>query len=155
MSHAFSRSMYDTDALKQHGYDSMSVFNRISDSASIQANCYSKETGIMPDTLSSIPGSNVNIESDLRGHNVVLSRYGETRVRNCDDCAVIASTPGCINDTLIPEYSRFDNQLSFFKGIHVNRFNPLCEDYQTEKVIPTNDVYGVNTRLSAKDKFRN
>lgn len=154
MSHSFSRTMYDTEALKQHGYDSMSVFNRISDSSVIQANCYSKESGMMPDTLNSIPGTNVNIESDLRGHNVVLSRYGETRIKNCEECKDNYPVTECIDNALIPQYSRLDNQLSLFKGINVNRFNPLCEDYQRDEVIPTNDVYGVNTRLYAKDKYR-
>lgn len=143
-----SRTLYDTITSQQQTIDSMAVFKHRVDSESLQTNCLPHE--ISPTPQQSIPKENINIESDLRGQNVVLTRYGETRVNECLDCnSLIKPLTDCDN-FLTPQYSRFEPN-TVLKGINVNRFDHLCEDYQSPKMIYTNDVIGVNTRLLSKD----
>ena len=152
MNTSLTRAISESNA-QQTRFDSMDVFQRIVDLDSIQSNCYSQETPIMKTPRSSIPKDNIDIESELRGQNVIISKYGETRVKECTDCNDIKYTPECTNNTLIPEHTRYHKPQDFLRGINVNRFHPLCQNYQDAAVIPTNDIIGLNTRITAKDNF--
>jgi hypothetical protein len=122
----------------------MSIFNRLTDESIYQTKCFQTDAGRMPYRPSVRP-NDIDIENDLRGQNVILSRYGETRIRETPDVTAEVYSE-C---SFVPEYTRF-NKPCLVRGTYINRFDPLCQDYQANAFY-SNDIAGINSRLAAKD----
>jgi type 1 fimbria pilin len=98
----------------------------------------------------SIPMNSVDIESELRGQNLDLTKCPEKKFDPSKQKPVTVNLNDCDN-TLVPVYTRLNNATNIFSGITINRFNPLHENLQTN--IHQNSYIGVNTRLLLKDVF--
>ena len=174
----FTNSLYDKCNIKRKDQESIGQYNYIMSPVYENENkCFENQTPFQHTQFHSIPGSIVDVESDLRNQTRMLSRCPETRFnpthdKNCSTCKNCNSGLPCdcqhckqtkyenkINDcakdnSLIPAYTRINKPCNIFSGININRFNPLCQDLQDSNTIHSNSYIGSNTRLQIKDAYK-
>jgi hypothetical protein len=153
MSHfTFTRSTYDDCALNTKQKENDSAFGWTTDNSVVESkkSCYQGTSPFMHNPYRSIPMNSVDIESELRGQNLDLTKCPEKKFDPSKQKPVTVNLNDCDN-TLVPVYTRLNNATNIFSGITINRFNPLHENLQTN--IHQNSYIGVNTRLLLKDVF--
>jgi hypothetical protein len=153
---SFTRSRYDECALDKSNQESTSPFNWITDKSVIESKqvCFQAASPFMHNPYKSVPMGSVDIESELRGQNFDLTKCPSKKFNpNKANPVKTKMLPDCDN-TLIPEYTRVGRACNVLSGININRFHPLCEDYQEINKIHDNAYIGTNTRLAIKDAYR-
>lgn len=173
---SFSNSLYDKCNLDKKNQESIEPFNWITDSVyENNSACFVKQSQFTHNQFKNIPSSVIDIESDLRNQNRVLSRcpetrYDPTKFLNCKDCKKCdqglpcsclhcqqtkqdSFIKECKDNSLVPEYTRINKSCNIFSGITINRFTPLFEDVQDLNKIQSNSYAGANTRLQIKDAY--
>lgn len=157
MSHfSFTRSIYDKCALDKKEQESTDPFKWVTDSQTSESKerCFlSAASPFMQNPFRSIPNDRVDIESDLRGQTLNLSKCPQFKFNPNTQQAYNETLNECTNKQLVPEYTRTNRPCDVLSGISINRFHPLCEDFQVPSKIHSNDYIGVNTRLQTKDNF--
>jgi hypothetical protein len=99
----------------------------------------------------SIYPSRIDIESDLNNRTRVAS--------DCDskkfpfNSIKIEQHLTNSNDKLNTEYTR-EKSACVLAGININRFEPLCNNFQESNSIQSNCIIGVDTRLFEKDSHK-
>jgi hypothetical protein len=174
---SFSNSLYDNCNLEKKNQESTGQFKWVTDNVKeSKSACYVNTTPFMHKQFQSIPYNKIDIESDLRNQNRILtrcpdSRFDPTKLDNCKDCEKCNQglpcgcqhcrqtkyeneLKDCTNSNLVPEYTRINKPCNIFSGITINRFNPLIEDLQDTNKIQSNSYIGTNTRLQVKDAFK-
>lgn len=104
----------------------------------------------------------VDVESDLKGINNVLSKCSKNNFKKCDACnnpakgtycdecsADLVSEEDCYFPT---EPTRLSNPPCTLRGRGVNRFDPLCLDPQSQLEFPGQS--NICSRTVMKDNFR-
>lgn len=170
---SFANLNYDKCALEKKAQENEAQFKWMTDVNYGQSKnpCF---VGLSPYShapLKSIPEDHVDIESDLFGQTRPLSRCPTDRynpMANCSDCKNCNSGLPCgcnhckttkmcnmreCNNFLDPEYTRVKKACNIFSGININRFDILCEDYQSLDKIQDNCYIGENTRLNVRDMY--
>lgn len=153
MSHfTFTRSAYDDCALNTKQKENDSALGWMTDNSVVESkkSCYQGASPFMHNPYRSIPMESVDLESELRGQKLDLTKCPEKKFDPSKQKQVTVNLNDCDN-TLVPVYTRLNKACNVFSGITINRFNPLCEDLQTN--IHQNSYIGVNTRLQLKDVF--
>lgn len=153
---SFTRSSYDSCALSQKNRESTDPFDWATD-ASItesQQSCFQATSPFMHNPFHSVPSGSVDIESDLRGQSLNLSKCATHKFNPQNAKPIQYTFNECADDILVPEYTRINKPCNIFSGMSINRFHPLCDDMQELDKIPSNAVFGVNTRLQVKDAFK-
>jgi len=153
---SFTRSSYDTCALKQKNSQSTDPFNWTTDSGVVEnkETCFLAASPFMHNPYHSIPTNSIDIESDLRGQTRNLSKCSSHKFNPQTAKPINTQLTECTDERLVPEYTRINKSCNIFSGININRFHPLCDDMQQLDKIPSNSLYGVNTRLQVKDAFK-
>jgi len=152
---SFTRSRYDDCALNKTYQESTSPFDWVTDKSVIESKevCFQGASPFMHNPFRSIPMESVDIESDLRGQNVDFSRCPEKKFNPNKQNPVKNKTLIDCDNTLVPNYTRVGRACNVLSGISINRFHPLCEDFQEINKIHDNTYIGTNTRLAVKDAF--
>jgi hypothetical protein len=157
MSHfSFTRNLYDKCALDQKDQESQAAFKWATDSQVPESTsaCHVATSPFMQNPFKSIPKTIVDIESDLRGQT---RQSGKCTIHKFDPAQqkpYKAPIKDCVDERLIPEYTRTNKACNIFSGITINRFHPLCDEMQDLNKIHDNSIIGVNTRLQVKDAFK-
>ena len=160
MSHfSFTRNVYDKCALDKKEQESTDPFKWVTDNQTSenQERCFlSAASPFMQNPFRSIPKEKVDIESDLRGQTLNLSRCPQSKFNPNAQQQYDIPFNECkeTQNQLVPEYTRINKPCNVFSGVSINRFHPLCEDLQVPTKIHSNDYIGVNTRLQTKDDFK-
>jgi hypothetical protein len=173
---SFTKSLYDSCNINKKFQETTGPFNWIMDSVyESNDNCYLDQAPFMHTNFFSIPLEKIDLESELRNQTRPLSRcpsqkYDPTKPKTCSQCkncdnGLPCGCPhcqdsknnnrlnNCKNRGLVPEYTRIQKPCNL-SGININRFNPVCEDAQSQKNIHENSYIGSNTRLQIKDAFQ-
>jgi hypothetical protein len=156
MSHfSFSRSLYDECSLAKKDSESKGPFQWVTDKYVKESDesCFQASAPFKHNPINGVPESHLDIESDLRGQTRPLSRCPAAKYDPTQKQAVIAKLKECVSDKLVPEYTRINKPCNIFSGMSVNRFHPLCDDLQANVNIPSNSIFGKNTRLQVKDTY--
>jgi hypothetical protein len=99
----------------------------------------------------SISNNLVDIESELFGQTRPLSKCPSVQYSPLKTVKrKIPKLKNC-NNFLDPSYTRVKKSCNIFSGININRFDPLCEDFQSMNKIQENCYIGANTRLNVQD----
>ncbi len=158
MSHfSFTRSAYDDCALQKKNQESTGPFNYMTDTGVVesQSACFEGSAPFQHNPFHSVPTSNVDYESELRGQTRSLSRCPMHKYNpETDNPQATNLINECKDKGLVPEYTRTNKSCNIFAGITINRFHPLCEDIQSLDKIQANTFIGTNTRLLVKDAYR-
>jgi hypothetical protein len=174
----FTNSLYDKCNLEQKDLASQYQFKYSTDPVyENNESCFADSSQFGHKQFNSIPSSNIDIESDLRNQNRLLSRCPETRfdptkLENCKNCENCNSGLPCGCDhckqtkydntlkncskdfNLMPDYTRISNSVTLDRELNVDRFYPMQDDLQDANKIQSNSVIGVNTRLLIKDTYK-
>lgn len=153
---SFSRSSYDECALKQRNEESVAPFKWATDNTVVESKsaCYLGTSPFMHNPFKSIPTGSIDIESELRGQTRNLSKCSEEKYNPATAKQYnIPIETECVDQRLVPEYTRINKPCNIFSGISINRFHPLCEDVQELNKIHNNTLIGTNTRLQIKDAY--
>lgn len=157
MSHfSFTRSLYDKCALDKKEQESTGPFKLVTDNTTAESKdrCFlAAASPFMQNPYRSVPKDSVDIESDLRGQNLTLSRCPEFKFNPTTQKKYDIPYKECEERRLVPEYTRTNRPCNILSGVTINRFHPLCEDLQVPTKIHSNEYIGVNTRLQVKDDF--
>jgi hypothetical protein len=154
MSHfSFTRNLYDNCALEKKDQESKAPFQWVTDSTVIESDksCYQRSTPYMHKPFSGIPKTSVDVESDLRGQTIKLSRCPQNKFNPEKQEKKDIQLTDCTDTDLLPEFTRLNKSCNMFSGISINRFHPLCEDVQELEKIQENSYIGMNTRLAMRD----
>lgn len=153
---SFTRTKYDECALKQSNTESTSPFDWITDSSIIESKeaCFEAASPFMHNPFRSIPMDSVDIESDLRGQNFKLTKCPQNKFNPDKQAPVKNKNLIDCNGKLVAEHTRVGRACNVLSGISINRFHPICEDYQEINKIHQNTYIGTNTRLAIKDAYR-
>lgn len=154
---SFTKSLYDECNLTKKNQESTDVFKWITDSVYEHPDsCAVEASPFMHNQFKSIPSKAVDIENDLRNQTRLLSRCPETRFdpsKAINDNTFTSKLPDCKSNKLVPEYTRISKPCNIFSGMSINRFHPLCEDFQDVNKIQSNSYTGTSTRHQVKDAF--
>ncbi len=153
---SFTRSLYDDCALQTKNQESTAPFNWATDVAVVESkeSCFLGASPFMHNPFKSIPVDSIDIESDLRGQTRNLSKCPTQQFNPATAAKYDFKIKECTDERLVPEYTRTDKPCNIFSGININRFHPLCEDFQELNKIHSNTYIGSNTRLQVKDAFK-
>lgn len=157
MSHfSFTRNAYDECELIKRDQESQSAFTWATDShvAESKSACHVATSPFMQNPFKSVPHNITDIESDLRGQTKKAGKCAIHKYDPSQQKPIVNPIKDCVDDRLVPEYTRMNKPCNIFSGITINRFHPLCEDLQDMNKISDNSIFGVNTRLQIKDAFR-
>ena len=157
MSHfSFTRNLYDNCALDKKNQESIDSLQYQTDVAVIESkeSCFQGAAPFQHNPLRSVPAESVDIESDLRGQNLLNSKCPTHKFNPMTAKSVEWNIKECDNNLLVPEYTRMNKGCNTLSGITINRFNPLNEDLQSLEKIHSNNYTGSNTRLQIKDAFK-
>jgi hypothetical protein len=157
MSHfSFTRAAYDKCAIEKKDQESQAPFNLITDSKVTESKdaCFQSTSPFMQNPYKSVPSYSVDIESDLRGHHFQVSKCPTHKYNPTRSQVFNTKLNECTDNGLIPEYTRLNKSCNVFSGININRFHPLCEDFQELNKIHNNSYIGTNTRLQIKDSYK-
>ena len=157
MSHfSFTRNLYDDCALQKKDQESTDPFKWVTDQSVTESkqSCYQGASPYMHNPFRSIPSSSIDIESDLRGQTLNLSRCPTHKFNPNNQKPHVTQLNDCADNGLVPEYTRLNKSCNMLSGISINRFNPLCEDIQKLDKIHDNAYIGTNTRLQVKDAYK-
>lgn len=151
--HSFTRAAYDECELKKQFAESTAPFNWATDNNVIESkeSCFEATAPFMHNPFKSIPSNVIDIESELKGQTRNLSRCPEQKFDPAKFKPINIDLKECKDKTLVPEYTRENRSCNVLSGISINRFNPLCDDSNTN--VQSNSYIGVNTRLLLKDSF--
>jgi hypothetical protein len=158
MSHfSFTRNNSDDCALVQKLQESTGPFMYQTDSLVHESKekCYLGASPFQHNPYRSIPVDSIDIESDLRGQTRILSKCSAQQWNPSMAKKVEPKLKDCVDQKLVPQYTRLNKPCNIFSGISINRFDPLYEDIQDDRKIQSNSYIGVNTRLQIKDAFQN
>ena len=153
---SFTRSAYDSCELQTQLKQSTKPFELQTDKEVTESKdvCYEATSPFMHNPFRSIPSSNVDAESNLRGQTRPLSRCPEKKYNpNTEKNVDYKMAKDCSTQYLVPEYTRNNKSCDKLSGISINRFHPLCEDVQEIGKIHSNNYFVINTRLRVKDAF--
>ncbi len=116
--------------------------------------CFVPSSPFMHNNFYSIPSNTVDIESELRGQNYLLSSCPENKYNPTVNKIVPPTTSlqDCKDQSLNPEYSRIKKPCNL-PGVNINRFHPLVESVQEIQKIHSNSIFGKNSRTYIKDEF--
>lgn len=156
MSHfTFTRNLYDKCALDKKDQESTSPFDYQTDKSVMESKetCFLGSSPFQHNPFKSIPTEHIDIENDLRGQTRKLSKCLKTRFDPTTAKQYTSKVNECVDEKLVPEYTRINKPCNIFSGISINRFHPLCDDMQTN--IQSNTYIGSNTRLQIKDAYKN
>ncbi len=153
---SFTRSAYDTCALDTKNKQSSGPGQYATDVAVIEnkESCFLGASPFMHNPFHSIPTNVIDIESDLRGQTRDLSKCATHKFNPNNEKPIDFKWKECRDQRLVPEYTRIDKPCNIFSGITINRFHPLCDDFQELNKIHNNSYIGSNTRLQVKDAFK-
>jgi hypothetical protein len=155
MSHfSFTRNSADACALDHKNKESAGPFEYATDSQVRSESCSIGLSPFMHNHLYSVPSRAIDIESDLRGQSYNLSKCAKHKFTPDNAMNPTHIIKSCIDNQLVPEYTRINKPCNLFSGISINRFHPLCDDLQNISKIHNNSYIGLNTRLQAKDTFK-
>jgi hypothetical protein len=157
MSHfSFTRNSYDDCALDKKESESTAAFKWATDSAIVESNdaCYLGASPFQHNPFRSIPMGSIDIESELRGQTRFNSKCAIHKFNPETAKPVEVEIKECVDQSLVPEYTRTNRPCNVLSGITINRFHPLCEDLQQLNKIHSNTYIGTNTRLQIKDAFK-
>lgn len=154
----FANLNYDKCALEKKDQENKNHFEWIVDTSLSESKeaCFNKLSPFSRNPSMSIPSSNTDIESDLRGQTRLLSRCPSQKFTPKIDIEQLKNqiiTPDCDSKFLEPEYTRTKRPCNVLSGISINRFEFLCEDHQSLNKIHDNSFIGTNTRLQVKDSY--
>ncbi|NDC95525.1 hypothetical protein EB118_13695 [bacterium] len=158
MSHfSFSRSLYDDCELKVKDKESVAPFNWATDPTIVEskASCFLATSPFIHNPFRSIPVDAIDTESELKNLTRTLSRCPEKKFN--PDTRVNVAFPKineCMDESLVPQYTRTNKSCNVLSGITINRFDPLSEDLQELEKIHHNAYAGENTRLLIKDAYK-
>lgn len=174
---SFANLNYDKCALEKKEEENKNHFNWMVDPNYGQSNksCFIASSPYSHTPAHFVPSKVIDIESNLRGQTLSLSRCPSQKynpLANCTECekcneGLPCGCEHCIKnkqDTLkecedatakflVPEYTRVKRPCNVLSGITINRFVPLCENVQDIKKISDNSYIGSNTRLDVRDTF--
>jgi len=166
---SFANLNYDKCALDKKDLENVNHFNLVVDSNVPESNnpCFMTLSPYSHNPFFSIPPSNMDVESDLRGQTRPLSRCPEVRYNpykecenykqgvpcGCELCKKQFTMNECLDRFLEPSYTREKKPCNIFSGITINRFDPICDDFQDLQKIQDNSYIGSNTRLAVRDTF--
>jgi hypothetical protein len=156
MSHfSFTRLPYDNCATIKKDCDNNASFNWMTDASITESKetCFEGASPFMHNPYKSVPANSIDIESDLRGQNIPLTKCPERKFNPDKAQKINTKVTDCKKNDLVPQYTRLNKSCNMFSGININRFDPLCEDLQEINKIHSNNYIGVNTRLQLKDTF--
>jgi hypothetical protein len=153
---SFTRSKYDECALNKSNKESTSPFDWVTDKSIVESKevCFQAASPFMHNPYKSIPKDIIDVESDLRGQNIKLSKCPETKFNPNKSNPVKNKILIECDGKLVPEYTRVGRACNVLSGININRFHPLCEDSQEINKIHQNTYIGTNTRLAIKDAYK-
>lgn len=153
---SFTRSAYDTCALETKNKESTAPGEYSTDVAVIENKeaCFLGASPFMQNPFNSIPTNVIDIESNLRGQTNNLSKCAEHKFNPNSETPIDYKWKECFDKRLVPEYTRTDRPCNILSGITINRFHPLCDDFQELNQIHHNTYIGSNTRLQIKDAFK-
>lgn len=153
---SFTRTRYDECALNQSNKESTSPFDWITDSSVIESKevCFEAASPFVHNPYKSVPRDSVDVESDLRGQNFKLTKCPQNKFNPNTQKPFNNKTPVDCNGKLVAEHTRVGRACNVLSGISINRFHPICEDYQEISKIHQNTYIGTNTRLAIKDAYR-
>jgi hypothetical protein len=158
MSHfSFTRNLYDNCELQTLEKESAGPGEYAIDVLTTEPKnaCYIGTSPFQHNPFFSIPQQNVDIESDLNGRSRNLSRCPDQKYNPQRDKKEVPYTlRDCLEQKLVPEYTRVKRPCNVLSGVSINRFEPLCEDVQQLHTIQNNTYIGSNTRLFVKDAFK-
>jgi hypothetical protein len=158
MSHfSFTRNLYDDCSLEKKNQESIGPFNWVTDKSVVESkqSCFEGTSPFAHNPFKSIPMSSVDIESDLRGQKVKLSKCPIHKYNPNNQKPYENVLNNCTSNALVPEYTRLNKACNIFSGITINRFNPLFENPNDINKIHSNSYIGENSRLLVKDAFKN
>lgn len=153
--HSFTRAAYDSCELDKQKMENDESFKWVTDRQTVESleACFEATSPFMHNPFRSIPTDIVDIESDLKGQTRNLSRCPQDKFDPTLVKPVDFKLKECVNNTLIPEYTRTNRSCNVLSGISINRFHPLCEDPTIIDINPTNKYIGSNTRIALKDAY--
>jgi hypothetical protein len=168
---SFANLNYDTCALQQKERENKHHFELATDVNYGRSNntCFVPLSPFSHNPNKSIPGNKIDIESDLFGQTRPLSKCATEKYPivnckqcnncncglpcNCKHCKLKKQNTKECSHFLEPEYTRVKRPCNVLSGININRFDILCEDYQSLNKIQDNCYIGNNTRLYVRDLF--
>jgi len=157
MSHfSFTRASYDKCALEQKNKESTEPFEWVTDKSITESKdvCFQSTSPFMQNPYKSVPSKIVDIESELRGNSYNLSKCPEHKYNPNNKKQVEQPLNECVDNGLIPEYTRLNKSCNVFSGVTINRFHTLYENVQEINKIHNNSYIGINTRLHVKDAYK-
>jgi hypothetical protein len=99
----------------------------------------------------SVEPSRIDIESDLNNRTRVASECNSQKFPF--NSVKIGNVKQNSNMKLNTEYTR-EKSACVLAGININRFEPLCYNFQESKSIQSNCIIGLDTRLFEKDSHK-
>lgn len=157
MSHfSFTRTTSDACAIDAKNNESVGPFNWATDKG-IKENKESCFLGTAPfshNPFKSIPENVIDYESDLKGLTRDNSKCSTHKYNPQTSQKINFKWNECVDNKLLPEYTKLNKSCNVLSGITINRFNPLCDDPQELTKIHNNTYIGSNTRLLIKDAYK-
>ena len=174
---SFTNLNYDKCALDKKDQENLNHFSWTVDKNYGESNnsCFIGSSPYSHFPFHFSPSNLIEIESDLRGQKIKLSKCPSAKyspLSNCTDCekcneGLPCGCSHCINKKheilkdctteqnifLTPEYTRNNKSCSKLAGININRFEYLCEDLQDIKKIQDNSYIGSSTRLAVRNSY--
>jgi hypothetical protein len=148
---SFTRTLYDQCNFKQRMSESRGPSDYQTGTPLIKPSFNENVGYISHVNHRSVEASRIDIESDLNNRtrrasecNTKKFPFNSIRVKNeKKDSNVMLNT----------EYTR-EKSACVLAGININRFEPLCANFQEAKSIQSNSIIGMDTRLFEKDSHR-
>jgi hypothetical protein len=148
---SFTRTLYDQCNFKQRMSESRGPSNYQTGTPLITPSFNENVGYISHVNHRSVEGKIIDVESDL---------YNRTRAATeCDskkfpfNSIKTMNVKKDSNTMLNTEYTR-EKSACVLAGININRFEPLCANFQEAKSIQSNSIIGMDTRLFEKDNHK-